>query len=301
MEWNDLTRLDSVILETKALGACVEEIGISAEGRTLYGITVGEQTDVPTVVIVAGFHADEVVGPLAAMSVLQSLLKQPVSHIRLRVVPVADPDFLNQNASKLPTAVTLRDLLNLNHCRDLEGSFTADLYPECIAIRRWIQGFHRVDAYFSLHSAGLISPGLFFYIGDGANPGCVEQVVTSVSTAVSDYIPLLSHDPTGLSQTALSPGFFTLTIADIQVSPGSSLSFISHHFQPQFVGVSEMPLAVCPDLANASLAEIDQYNRRFKQTGESTCPFQEISLESQLSILKTWMMAVIRYVTAEER
>ncbi|MEM1253973.1 MAG: M14 family zinc carboxypeptidase [Cyanobacteria bacterium P01_H01_bin.21] len=297
MEWNDLTRLDSVILETKALGACVEEIGVSAEGRTLYGITLGSQA--PTVVIVAGFHADEVIGPLTAISVLQRLLKQPVSNIRLGIVPVADPDFLNQNASELPTAITLRDLLKLNHCRDLEGNFTADLYPECTAIRRWMQGFNRVDAYFSLHSAGLISPGLFFYIG--GDPRCVDQAVTSVAAAVPDHIPLLSHDPTGLSQTVLSPGFFELTIPDIQTSPGNSLSFISHHFQPQFVGVSEMPLAVCHALANASLAKIDQYNRRFKQTGESTHPFQEISLESQLSILQAWIMSVIHYVATEGR
>ena len=121
-----------------------------------------------------------------------------------------------------------------------------------------------------------------------------------MSAAVPDYIPLLTHDPTGLSQTVLSPGFFKLTIPDIPASnpslPGSSLSFISHYFHPQFMGISEMPYAVCPELADVSLAKIDQYNHRFRETGDSIYPLQEVSLESQLSILKTWLMSVVGYM-----
>ena len=66
MEWTDLKRLDSLICETEALGAYIEEIGVSSEGRSLYGITVGDRCAARTVVIVAGCHADEIIGPLTA-------------------------------------------------------------------------------------------------------------------------------------------------------------------------------------------------------------------------------------------
>ena len=296
MEWTDLKHLDSLIRDTEALGAEVEEIGVSSEGRSLYGVTVGDRYAARTVVIVAGCHADEVIGPLTAVSMLQSLVQQPWPDVKFGIVPVADPDFLHRNASELPTNVTLRDLLQLKHCRDLAGRFTTDTYPVCIAIRQWMQRFDRVDAYFSLHSAGLISPGLFFYVGRGANSRCVNQAASGVTAALPDYMPLLSHDPTGLSQTVLSPGFFELALPHIhelnQQNPGSSLAFISHHFQPQFVGASEMPLAICPALQQAALSEIDQCNREFRQTGRSKHPLREISLDTQLSIMQTWITSV---------
>ena len=296
MEWTDLKRLDSLIRDTEAWGAEVEEIGVSSEGRSLYGVTVGDRYAAHTVVVVAGCHADEVIGPLTAVSMLQSLVQQPWPDVKFGIVPVADPDFLHRNADELPTNVTLRDLLQLKHCRDLEGHFTADTYPECIAIRQWMRGFDRIDAYFSLHSAGLISPGLFFYVGRDANSRCVNQATSGITAALPDYIPLLSHDPTGLSQTVLSPGFFELALPNVQAlnqqNPGSSLAFVSHHFQPQLVAASEMPLAIYPALQQAALSEIEQFNHEFRQTGRSKHPLQEISLDTQLAIMRTLITSV---------
>lgn len=74
MEWIDLKRLDTLIQQTEALGACVEEIG-----QSLYGVTVGDKHATRTVVIVAGLHAAEVIAPLTAMSILQTLVHNPVS------------------------------------------------------------------------------------------------------------------------------------------------------------------------------------------------------------------------------
>jgi hypothetical protein len=59
-----------------------------------------------------------------------------------------------------------------------------------------------------------------------------------------------------------------------------------------------MPLAVCPALAEASLTEIDQCNRDFKQTGGTNYSFQEIDLDTQLHIMKSWVWSVIEHVTA---
>lgn len=303
MEWGDLKRLDKLIRQTEALGACVEEIGISGEGRSLYGVTVGNERATRTVAIVAGLHAAEVIAPLTAVSILQQLVRDPMLTVRFCIVPVADPDLVSRNASDLPEIVTLQALLNLNHQRDLEGHFAIDTYPECVAIRKWIEQFDRVDAYFSLHSAHCISPGLFFYVGSTSNPGLANQVANNVAATTPDWILLLSQDPTGLSKKALSPGFFELEIPDIErlnaSNPGSSLAFVTHRFRPQYVGASEMPLAVCPALVNASLTEIDRCNRDFKQTGRTSYLFQEIDLDTQLHIMKSWIWSAIEHISVE--
>lgn len=300
MEWMDLKRLDGLILETEALGAQIEEIGVSGEGRSLYGITAGDQTAARTVVIIAGCHANEIVGPLAAVSMLQSILKRPIPGIKFRIVPTVDPDSLYRNAEELPINTTLRHLLSVKHNRDLEGHFTTDTYPECVAVRHWIQQVDRIDAYFSLHSAGVISPGLFFYVGSGASPHCVDYVASRVAVALPDYIPLLPYDPTGETQTVLSPGFLEIPIPNVSEpnmkEPQNSLTFVAHHFQPQLMGVSEMPLAVCPALSNVPLSKIDQCNREFRQIGHIDHPLQEIGLDTQLLIMRTFIKSVAQWL-----
>lgn len=130
----DLKQLDLLIQQTKALGADVEEIGVSGEGRSIYAVTVGAKQATHTVVIVAGLHAAEVIAPLTAISMLQALLEHPPVTVRCCIVPVADPDFILRNASELTANVILQDLLNLTHHWDLEGRFTTEIYPECLAI-----------------------------------------------------------------------------------------------------------------------------------------------------------------------
>lgn len=301
MKWVDLKQLDPIIQETKALGASVEEIGVSDEERPIYAVTIGAEQASWTVVVVAGFHATEVVAPLAAISLIQTLAGSLPTPVRFCIVPAADPDCVFQNARALSTDVTLRDLLNLSHQRDLEGHFTADTYPECVAIRQWLEQFDQIDAYFSLHSAHCISPGLFFYVSNASNSDWVSQVANQVTVTTPDWISLLSQDPTGLSQKALSPGFFELEIPECKRlnTPGNSLTFVTQRFQPQYVGVSEMPLAVCPTLSRASLTEIDQCNRDVKQTGRTSHLFQEIDLDTQLRIMKTWVWSVIDIAAAQ--
>ena len=311
MEWTDLKTLDTRIQQMRRSGARVEEIGVSGEGRSLYGVTIGPELATHTVVIVAGMHASEVIGPLTAMFILQTLIDYPVPNVQFCVVPMADPDCVARNANELSTTVTLQALLRLTHHRDLEGYFTTDLYPECIAIRQWLSRFNRIDAYFSLHSAHCISPGLFFYVGDQSDLDGVSAVAHQLAAEIPSWISLLLQDPTGLSHRNLAPGFFELDLSMREhaesehgknepakseqaqtARAGSSLMFVTQQFQPYYVGASEMPLAVCADLAGASLAEIDQCNREVKQTGQTQYSFQEISLETQLHIMKTWIWLV---------
>lgn len=302
MEWKDLKQLEILIGQTKALGADVEEIGVSAEGRSIYGVTIGDERATRTIAIVAGFHADEVIGPLTAISIIRSLVKDRPPTVRFWIVPVADPDFVDRNARELTETVTLQALLNLNHQRDLEGNFTIDTYPECVAIRQWLDRSNRIDAYFSLHSAHCISPGLFFYVSNTSNLAWVIQVASQVASTTPDWIRLLSADPTELSKNTVAPGFFELEIPDRErlnaTNPGSSIAFVTHRFRPQYVGVSEMPLAVCPALAAASLTQIEQCNRDFKHTGSTSDSLQEIDLATQISIMTSWIRSVTDLVMA---
>ncbi|MEA5502293.1 hypothetical protein VB735_04060 [Halotia wernerae UHCC 0503] len=130
----------------------------------------------------------------------------------------------------------------------------------------------------------------------------VSQVASQVAAITPGWVPLLAQDPTGLSQKALASGFFELEIPEREKfsasQPGSSLAFVAHRFQPQYFGASEMPLAVCPDLMEASLSKIDQCNQEFKQTGHTSYSFQEINLDTQLCIMERWIWSVIEQVAA---
>lgn len=302
MKWTDLRQLDSLILETEKAGAQIEEIGVSAEGRPLYGVTAGDRAAARTVFIIAGCHANEPIGPLTAVSLIQSIVQQPAVGIKFKVVPVVDPDLLHRNAVSIPTKATLHDLLNTKtqHYRDLEGHFTANTYPECVAVRQWMQKTEQIDAYFSLHSAGLISPGLFFYVGNDSDSVCVDVAVKRTTAATPRYLPLLTYDPTGESQTTLAPGFMEIATSKSNLlnskNPNNSLTYVTHHFRPKFIGVSEMPLAVCPALHNAALSEIDKCNREFRQTGHISHLFQEISINDQLAVMRTFVESVAQYI-----
>jgi hypothetical protein len=296
MQWTDLKQLDSLILETKALGASVETIGVSGEGRSLYGVTVGDQRADYTIVILAGCHATEIVGSLAAVAILRSIVQTPISSVRFGFVPVADPDCLYRNAATVSSRFTLQDALNLSHQRDLEGNFMADTYPECVAIRQWFQKFSKIDAYFSLHAAAPIAPGLFFYVGEPSDPLLVQRVMSDMSAIVPSDIPLLAHDPTGVAKRVLAPGFFELALSKAKpnhASPGSSLAFVADRFQPQFLAVSEVPFAVCPALMNASLDEIHQVNTEVKKTGRTNQMLREIDLETQLHLLQSLVRSTV--------
>lgn len=303
MEWTDIKQISRLILETESLGTQVEVIGLSGEGRPLYGVTVGDRTATQTIAIIAGCHAGEIIGPLSALSILRQLGQQPIPSVRFKIVPIVDPDFLYKNAEALSVNPTLQNLLSdkTQQTRDLEGYFTTDTYPECVAVRQWIQQNDRIDAYFSLHSSALIAPGLFFYVGSGSTPDCTGSVARQLAATVPDYIPLLPNDPTGVASTVLSPGLFEIPISNIDelnlLKPSNSLTFVSQHFQPQFIGVSEMPLAVCPALKNAPLSKIAQRNREFRQTGQIEHSIREIDIDTQLSIMNTFVGSVAQYIS----
>lgn len=295
MEWSDLKQLDMLIPALAARGAQVDVIGTSGEGRPLYEVAIGAEQASSTVVVVAGMHADEAAGPLAALALLESLVHSPSTDIQFRCVPVADPDMLARNADQLPPQSTLRDILNLRHVRDLEWQFSADTYRESRVIRQWMGRLPRIDAYVSLHTAQRIAPGLFFYISSTSAPACVSCVAAGVEATLPPEVPLVARDPTNIAQDIFGPGFFALPASLGRVHDAdSSFAFVTHRFHPRFAGVTETPLAICPALAHASLEEIEQYNRRFRDTGHAEYPYLELDLNTQIALMHLFIRSVVQ-------
>lgn len=152
MEWLDLKRLNALLMEAKVHGAEVKELGRSGQERPLYGVTVGDKNPDYTIVALAGMHANEVVGSLALVELISQLVTELPHRLQYHFVPVADPDLLAQNLEQLCEPITLPKLLSLQAIRDLEGNFTSNSYPECRAIRQWLEKLPRIDAFFSLHT-----------------------------------------------------------------------------------------------------------------------------------------------------
>ena len=93
-----------------------------------------------------------------------------------------------------------------------------------------MQGFNRVDAYFSLHSAELISPGLFFYVGDSANPYCVNQYDYLRFVWIIKQMLGTQNLPTFLLSSFLlwiTPGTDTMYILARSISQGRQAGVVS--------------------------------------------------------------------------
>ena len=301
MEWTDLKRLDELLLETEKRGVSIEKIGYSEGKRPLYGVTIGDKNAHYAIVAIAGMHADEVVAPLALVDLINKLVRKTPEQLRYHFVPIADPDLLAQNAEQLCEPITLSKLLSLKSVRDLEGNFTSNSYPECRAIRQWLEKLPRIDAFFSLHTAHRVAPGLFFYVA-GSSSDCIASVADRMAACCPSQIPLLESDPTGVSQQALFPGFFPIPTAaemnsyDWRDRCGTSIEFVARKFQPSFLGVSEIPLGVCTGLHNAPIEEIERFNKKLAQTAKANLAYQELDLQGQIELLHVFVQAPEQYL-----
>lgn len=298
MEWADLNRLDELLLGTKK-GATIEKIGCSEGKRPLYAVTVGDEAADTVIVAIAGMHANEVAAPLALVALIHKLVRQTPERVRYHFVPISDPDLLAQNAQQLCEPITVPKLLSLT-VRDLEGNFTSNRYPECLAIREWLENLPRIDAFFSLHTAPRVTPGLFFYVA-GTSRDCIASVAERMATCCPSQIPLLESDPSGFGE-ALFRGFFPIPSAaqmndyDRRDRSGTSIEFVAQRFQPSFIGVSEIPLGLCTELHNAPIEEIEQFNKKLAQTAKVDFLYQELALQTQIDLLHNFVQAPEPYL-----
>ena len=301
MDWLDLKRLEALLLETDKRGATIEEIGRSSQQRPIYNVSIGDKNPDFTIVAIAGIHASEIVAQLALVDLISQLARDTPKRLRYHFIPIADPDLLAENAQQLSEPITLPKLLSLNFVRDLEGNFTSNRYPECKAIREWLETFPRIDAFFSLHTAHRIAPGLFFYVG-GNSRDCIASVADRIATCCPSQIPLLEKDPTGDSQTALFQGFFTIPTAaemnshDNRDRSGTSIEFVVKNFQPSFIGVSEIPLGICTGLHDAPIEKIESFNKQLTRTVKVDLSYQELDLQTQIDLIHQFVEAPAKYL-----
>ncbi len=302
MKWKDLKRLETLLLETEKRGAIIKEIGKSGQKRPIYSVTVGDTNPDRAIVAIAGMHADEVVGQLALVDIISKLGSENTKRLQYNFIPIADPDLLAENARQLSEPITLPKLLSLKSVRDLEGNFTSNLYPECEVIRQWLQRFSQIDSFFSLHTAHRIAPGLFFYVS-GKSKDCIASVADRLATICKpSQIPLLEFDPTGESQKALFPGFFSIPTA-VQMNSrdgrdrcGTSIEFVTKKFQPSFIGVSEIPLGICQGLQDAPIEKIESFNSQLAQNAKVHLPYRELDLQIQIDLIHEFVRASAKYL-----
>jgi hypothetical protein len=302
MKWNDLKQLEALLLKTEKYGAIIKEIGNSGQQQPLYSVSIGDKNPEYTIVAIAGMHASEVIGQLALVDLISKLNSENTKRLQYHFVPIADPDLLAENTKQLSEPITLPNLLSSEIVRDLEGHFTSSRYPECEAIRQWLETFPRIDAFFSLHTAHRIAPGLFFYVAGKSNE-CIASVADRIATiCIPSQIPLLEKDPTGESQQALFPGFFTIPTAaemnshDDRDRSGTSIEFVMKKFQPSFIGVSEIPLGICRGLHEAPIEEIESFNKQIAQNIKVDLPYQELDLSTQINLIHEFVLASGKYL-----
>jgi hypothetical protein len=301
MKWNDLKQLEALLLKTEKYGATIKEIGNSGQQQPLYSVSIGDKNPEYTIVAIAGMHASEVIGQLALVDLISKLNSENTKRLQYHFVPVADPDLLAENTKQLSEPITLPNLLSSEIVRDLEGHFTSNRYPECEAIRQWLETFPRIDAFFSLHTAHRIAPGLFFYVAGKSNE-CIASVADRIATiCIPSQIPLLEKDPTGESQKVLFPGFFTIPTAaemnhDDRDRSGTSIEFVMKKFQPSFIGVSEIPLGICRGLHEAPIEEIESFNKQIAQNIKVDLPYQELDLSTQINLIHEFVLASGKYL-----
>lgn len=298
MHYCDIKQINTSIARLSLLGAHVSIIGSSGQGRPMYGVLIGNHLVSTTLLLIAGLHANEIIGPLAAVTFLEQVLNHPYADYRIACVPVADPDFLDVNSSDLPNNATMRDVLKLRAFRDLEGEFTSSNTPECQHIQHWLKGIGPVDAYISLHTAHRIAPGLFFYVADTASHELVMCIKQRLIPHVPVHIPFAEHDPTSMAQAVLSDGFFRIPLhqdSEEQTEPlGASLAYVQQHFQPKFIAATETPLGISAELVKASIEHIEAYNRKFAETGNVEHPFHEIPVDEQVKLTTMFIHAAIQ-------
>ncbi len=302
MEWQTLLDLDSFLHHQVAQHAQLNLLGHSSEGRLLSAVQIGSPTASLTIVVIAGFHATEIAGPLAAIRLIQHLLNYPPKQHRFAIVPVADPDRLSRNLAALGANPTTPDLLNLGAVEDLEGAFTTSTYAECQHIRSWLEQFEQIDGYYSLHTAHRVAPGLFFYLGGKAMSVVSNPIAEHLMSMLSMPIPMLAYDPTGFATTVLAPGILALPSigsSSERVMSESSLAFVLERFNPQMIGVTEVPLGLCSELGAASLAEIENYNRVLAQRGKAALPYQPFTLTMQSELILSFVWAGVQSLSSD--
>jgi Zinc carboxypeptidase len=304
MEYRDVKQLEPMILQLAERGAQLHVIGQSTQGRPLYSVMVGNAHATSTLLLVAGMHANEIIGSLAAVAFLQQVLAQPMPHLRIACIPLADPDTVAEMVQNLPDMPDLRAILTLGTVRDLEGTFPTDTYIECTYIRQWLASLGTVDVYVALHTAHRIAPGLFFYIGNTLHPtriACLHQYLT---TTLPAGLPKAATDPTGLATNVLAEGLFeiplTRPIGTDDEPIGASLGYVQTLFKPRCIAVTEIPLGISSALQDADLSTIEQYNRDYATNGITEQPFAALPVDIQVTIATTFIRALLHCTIDQE-
>mgnify|MGYP000538863034 CR=1 FL=1 len=147
--------------------ASFRELGKSEEGRSLYGVVLGDGDQ--TVSLVAGHHADEPVGPETLRCFILRALDQRESmapwfrRYRFVVVPHVNPDGEARNRPWIEEwpdlEAYLRHVVREAPGRDLEYGYP-DMRPENRHVAEFLRGFAPFALHANLHGMSVAEGGL---------------------------------------------------------------------------------------------------------------------------------------------
>lgn len=238
---------------------------IDAADVTIIGTTRGDAPipavsrglqDAPTCVVVAGMHSSELTGVWAALEVARRL-PLLAEDVAVHVVPAVDLDGVRHNSELDADRPDLAALLQLRNHRDLEGEFDTEGHPEAEALRKWLHGLPRVDAFVSLHAANHLAPGGFVYMG--GDDDFVDAIARRFDRLTCEHgLPLLSQDPTGVGGACIADGVFGLPDA-----PGSCVDFVQNVLDASIIAVTELPVGLVDVAGPVPLARLDDWKRQY--------------------------------------
>lgn len=245
--------------------AAFYEIGRSEEGRPLDAVVMGRGPR--TVLLLAGAHADEPVGPetlrwmicegLQRLDLLQPLLEQ----FRWIVLPHINPDGEARNRTWTERWPSLEAYLTGSvrelPGRDLEFGYP-DLRAENRAIATFLEAYAPFDLYVNLHSMGFAEGGLLLIERHWSfRTAALQQAFANAVQAVG--LDLHDHNRQGEKGFFyLGPGFMTTpegeamrtffeAQGDLRTAASfreSSMEFVRHLGGDPLCLVTELPLFV---------------------------------------------------------
>jgi len=196
--------------------ATFHEIGRSEEGRPLDAVVLGKGTR--TVLLLAGAHADEPVGPETLRHLVLEGLRRPESlrplleRVRFVILPHINPDgeVRNRNwTERWPSLEAyLTGVVRELPGRDLEFGYP-DLRAENRAIAAFLQAYAPFDLYVNLHSMGFAEGALLLIERHWSfRTEALQQAFADAARAVG--LELHDHNRKGEKGFFyLGPGFMT--------------------------------------------------------------------------------------------
>lgn len=286
-------------------GVRVEMIGRSRSGAwPIYGAVLGDDGK-PTVAITGNNHAEEVIGTLTILRLIEECvsggpLARLLEEVRLVVIPQMNPDGVVNNWKWLsdPTPVNRLAFERRDHREeDVEHGIAVDdkpfVRPEPQSLVSFYERFAKdVAAYFTLHSSTL-ETGAYFLTGN-EDEGVMRPAFDLIrDVAPSLGLPLKNEDTNGCEgYRRLAPGVYNIPryaemVEKLREAGKAHAKFLLNSFEwmegrgSRVNLVSEVPTVVAETYTEESVHGVSAV-----QFGALQIPYLEKAVDGRRTLLE---------------